>query len=566
MALTKVFGTETEYGISLPNSDRLSANAMELVQLARETLAVPSMENPQNRERLDLLLKHEGSRSRSQIDSFLDRLRLRGRRRRNQRQGEEQEELFRIVGLSGSMLPNGARFYVDMGHPEYSTPECTSARELVAWYRAGDLLVDAGRRALEEKMQVTVEVHKDNSDRAGHSYAAHENYCVDPGTFEELITPSPKSRILETFFVTRQIVVGAGKVGCEEEHDNRRSSLRWLDDEEYGDHPAHCPYPYQLSQRADFINARLGEDTTYRRGIINTRDRPYADATRFRRLHVIVGDANICDVAFWLKIGLTAMVLKMLEDDFPASVGSPLCTPLHDGVAAIRAISHDPTLTVPVSLQDGRHVTALDIQREFHALLARYFADAAVPTKEERDLLDEFSRVLDFLGDLPNHRDDLVGTLDWATKQVLLEELCERGFSWDDPRMRVRDARYHDVNPAVGLRQWLDDNGYLRRLASDEEIARALVTPPESTRAYLRGRCIAEFSSALRGAQWEYLFFDAGDAQEHSSDTEEVIALSDPLRGNADEVREALDTAKNPVQLLRFLKEAGITVRQGSRW
>lgn len=545
MALPKVFGTETEYGFYIParsdNDSLYRSPAEKLVARAIAAVNTPSIENAFDREQLDVLLKRESAGSLGRIKRFLEKLRTRA----DQGDDDKENELFRIVGLSGSMLANGARFYVDMGHPEYSTPECTSARELIAWYRAGDILVELGRRALEQELNLEVQVHKDNSDRAGHSYAAHENYLTDPATFNDLMTESPRGVMFETFLATRQLFAGAGKAGCEDEKVRRR-------------------YRYQLSQRADFISVRWGDDTTHRRSIVNTRDRAYADRVRFRRLHVIVGDANICDTALWLKVGITAMVLKMLEDDFPALVGSPLLVPLRNSVSAIKEISRNPQLNARVAFEDGRYATALDIQREFHSLLARYFAEAAAPNQEEQELLAEFGRVLDALGDLPNREDDLVGVLDWVTKKILLEELRGRGIAWDDPRMRIRDELYHNVNPDVGLWRWLEDSGYLKRLVSDEEIRSALVNPPENTRAYLRGRCIAKFSSALRGAQWEYLFLSPDGSRSRSRSTQ--VLIDDPFCGNAAQVAAAIDAAESPAELLVFLADAGITVKPWEGW
>ncbi|MGH9296274.1 MAG: proteasome accessory factor PafA2 family protein, partial [Acidimicrobiales bacterium] len=250
--------------------------------------------------------------------------------------------------LVNAVLTNGARYYVDHAHPEFSTPECADPLELVRFDRAGELVLrrsmEAAGRTLAPGEEIIV--HKNNSDGKGNSYGCHENYLVDRQV--------PFSRIVQRLtphFVTRQIFCGAGKVGRED-----------------GTEPDGPPVHYQISQRADFFEEEVGLETTLKRPIINTRDEPHADPQKYRRLHVIVGDANLSEICTFLKVGSTAVVLAMIEDDFDAGRDLTLACP----VPAIRAVSHDPGLGYRVELASGERLTAIELQWELYGLARKY--------------------------------------------------------------------------------------------------------------------------------------------------------------------------------------------------
>src|SRR5205823_4621226 len=286
------------------------------------------------------------------------------------------------LGLANVILPNGARYYVDHAHPEYSTPECITPRDLVVHDKAGERILE---RSLQEVQQILppgqrLNIYKNNSDGKGNSYGTHENYLVD--------RQIPFARIvhdLTPFFVTRQIFTGAGKLGMEGQHGER-------------------PVAYQLTQRADFFETEVGLETTLKRPIINTRDEPHADPERYRRLHVIVGDANLCEVALFLKLGTTSIVLKMIEDAFLPDFS------LVNPVAAIHDVSRDVSLTTQVSLTDGRKMTALQLQWEYLEL-ARKYVDREDDTSENREVVERWEGVLRGLESDPR---TLSGQLDWV--------------------------------------------------------------------------------------------------------------------------------------------------------
>src|SRR3954465_10278194 len=314
MAIPKVIGTETEYGISAVGSPDFNP-------VLSSSLLITSFAGSLRRIRWDY----------EQESPLRD---ARGFEPVQVREPPEED-----LGLANVILPNGARYYVDHAHPEYSTPECAGPHDLVVHDKAGERILE---RSLEELHRVLppgqrVAIYKNNSDGKGNSYGTHENYLVDRAT--------PFARIardLTPFFVSRQVFTGAGKVGVEGAWDDRGEPI------------------YQLTQRADFFEAEVGLETTLKRPIINTRDEPHADPEKYRRLHVIVGDANMCEVSTFLKLGTTALVLKMVEDGFltvDLSVDMP--------VATLRAISHDPSCKHLLSLRDGRKMTAVQLQMEY---------------------------------------------------------------------------------------------------------------------------------------------------------------------------------------------------------
>jgi proteasome accessory factor A len=418
--------------------------------------------------------------------------------------------------LVNAVLTNGARYYVDHAHPEYSTPECADVRECVVYDKAGERILARSMEAAAAVLPAgqDVVVYKNNSDRKGNSYGTHENYLMDRSV--------PFARIVQyvlPHFVTRQVYCGAGKVGSEASS----SSTTGVE--------------FQLSQRADFFEEEVGLETTLKRPIVNTRDEPHADAQKYRRLHVIVGDANLCEVATYLKLGTTALVLAMIEDDFIGDVDLSLA----NSVQAIRRISYDVGLSEPVELADGRRMTAVQVQWELFDLARKYAEDRgldAVGHDVGTDVLDRWEATLTALETDPL---SLSGQLDWVAKLTLLDAYRSRsGLSWDDHKMAAMDLQYHDVRPGRSLFAKLATE----RLSTDEEVERAVTEPPPDTRAYFRGRCLQRWASSIAAANWDSLVFDLG------SDPLRRVPMMEPLRGTAAHVDALLETCSTPAELL----------------
>lgn len=371
---------------------------------------------------------------------------------------------------SDRVLTNGARLYNDHGHPEYATPECTSIRELIAHDRAGERWM---QRLAEKRMKqlggTLVAMYKNNTDFHGASYGTHESYL----TRREV----PFDQLLEDilpFFVTRQIFAGAGKVGMENT-------------------PGGAFVPFQLSQRADFFSTIASVDTLYNRPIVNTRDEPHADARRFRRLHVICGDANFCEVATLLKVGTTLLILRLIEQGLV-----PKGIALRDPVEAIKKISRDQSLKWVVERHSGGTIGAVELQREYLSAAKTHLAGLS----PESDLvLVEWEQVLDRLESDPL---SLADTLDWVAKRTMLDEFRElEGLEWNDPYLQSLDLEYHNVDPGAGLYYGLEQEEKIRRVVTEEEIVTALTHPPAgSPRAIVRGMAVQAFPEAVKSVSW----------------------------------------------------------------
>lgn len=492
MAIPKVVGTETEYGIA-------GTGAADFNPVLASSQLIATFAGALRRIRWDY----------EQESPLRD---ARGFEPVQVREPAEED-----VGLANVILPNGARYYVDHAHPEYSTPECASARELVVHDKAGERILE---RSLEEFHAVMPEgyhlqIYKNNSDGKGNSYGTHENYLVDRATpFSSIV------RDLTPFFVTRQVFTGAGKLGAEAPWDER------------GRHR------YQLSQRADFFEAEVGLETTLKRPIINTRDEPHADPEKYRRLHVIVGDANLCEVATFLKVGTTALVLKMIEDEYLPDLS------LANPVAALHEVSRDITCTREIALADGRRMTAVQVQWEYLERAAKY-VEQEDPSPENEEIVRRWEEVLTGLetDPLSLHRQ-----LDWVAKYRLLEAYRERdGLEWSDPKLRLIDLQYHDVRRDRGLYHRLVAAGKVERLVTDAEIERAVLEPPEDTRAFFRGRCIERFREHIAAASWDSIIFDVG------REALQRVPMREPLRGTRRHVAELLERARDPATLLELL-------------
>ena len=418
-------------------------------------------------------------------------------------------------GLVNTVLTNGARLYVDHAHPEYSSPECYDPLEAALYDKAGELvLAEAAAKAqhlFPESQRLMI--HKNNSDGKGNSYGAHENVLVSRSVpFGDLV------RYLTGFLVSRQIFTGSGKVGSE----NGRP-----------------PVPFQITQRADFFEEQVGLETTLKRPIINTRDEPHAEPASYRRLHVIIGDANLSETQTFLKLGSLSMFLAALE-----AGALPGAVALADPVESVWKVSHDPSLRYAIPLADGGTITALDLQWRYLDWVER-FAEAQGVDDVHRRLLDTWVAILADLERDPLHTAD---RLDWTAKLRLLEGYRGRdGLPWDDAKLRLLDLQYHDVNPARGLYHRLVVSGGMVRLFTEEEIERAAAQPPERTRAYFRGRCVERFPDDVVAANWDSMIFDVG------GETLRRVPMMEPLRGGKDRVADLIDGSASAAELVNAL-------------
>ncbi|TMK68075.1 MAG: proteasome accessory factor PafA2, partial [Actinobacteria bacterium] len=296
---------------------------------------------------------------------------------------------------------------------------------------------------------------------------------------------------------------------------------------------------YQLSQRADFFEAEVGLETTLKRPIINTRDEPHADPDKYRRLHVIIGDANMSEVATYLKLGTTAIVLKMIEDEYLPDLT------MANPVAALHEVSRDLSCTAQLRLADGRRLKAVEIQWEYLER-ARKYVEQEDDTPDNRDVLQRWENVLSALESDPL---SLQRELDWVAKYRLLESYRERdGLAWSDPKLRLIDLQYHDIRTDKGLYYRMAATGKVDRLVSDQEIEQAVMEPPDDTRAYFRGRCIARYPDAIAAASWDSMIFDTG------KEALQRIPMREPLRGTREHVAGLLDRAPDAASLVDLLQ------------
>ncbi len=423
------------------------------------------------------------------------------------------------VHLVNAVLSNGARYYVDHAHPEMSTPECASPLELVLYDKAGEEIV---RRSLALANSYypgegQLSVHKNNSDGKGNSYGCHENYLMDRNT--------PFARIAQqvtAHFVTRIIYTGAGKVGEEVRSGGEAAN-------------------FQLSQRAEFFEEEIGLETTLKRPIVNTRDEPHADPRRFRRLHVIVGDANLSEVATFLKVGTTALVLALIEEGRLDGAGLLLENP----VQALHQVSRDIGLARTVELVDGRYLRPIDIQWELYRFAREYADDGGLEVLGDedagKDLLRRWESCLAVLEEDPMQ---LANVLDWVAKLQAVEGYMQRhGLDWQDPKLKAIDLQYHDIDPAKSLYTRLR----MERLVDSEAVAVAVACPPASTRAYFRGMCLTRFPENVASANWDSIVFDLGEGPLRK------VPMTDPLKGTALHTENLIGQASSVEDLIERL-------------
>ena len=435
------------------------------------------------------------------------------------------------VLMANSVLTNGARFYVDHAHPEVSTPECLTPTEVVLYDRAAEEIVRTSLDRANQRLgdSVTLLAHKNNSDGKGNSYGCHENYLVSRDTpFGYLAT------CISTHFVTRQIFCGAGKVGVE----MPREGEAWV--------------PFQLSQRADFFEEPIGLETTIRRPIVNTRDEPHCDPERWRRLHVIVGDANMSEFATFVKVGSTALILAVIEDGrFPENLW------IDDSVTHIRRVSHDPTLQHVIPVADGRNLTALQIQRELWQVVREWLNSGNVdPTEGDADrVMEIWLTMLDGLDADPL---TVAHLIDWVAKKRLIDAMSLRhNLSVEHPKLRVIDLQYHDMR----VEKCLALKSGLATMFDQEDVLRAMTEPPATTRAYFRGECIRRWPDQVVSANWDSVVFDSGEPQLQR------VPMMDPLKGTLKHVGQLLNSVDTVKQLLDALGAESVEgVIEDSGW
>ncbi len=506
MTVRRVMGTEVEYGVSVPGQP--AANAMllsaQVVNAYASTLS--------------------GGRARRATWDFEEESPLRDARGFELGGGvpggvaQEFVEAEDDAGMANVILPNGARLYVDHAHPEYSTPEVTSPFDAVRFDKAGErVMAEAASRAARlPGVTGPINLYKNNTDNKGASYGSHENYLMNRATpFVSIV------RHLVPFFVSRQVVCGAGRVGIGQ--DGRTPG-------------------FQISQRADFFEVEVGLETTLKRPIINTRDEPHADADRYRRLHVIIGDANLAEIATYLKMGTTALVLAMVEDGFlpdDLTVAQP--------VRELHAVSHDAGLTHEIRLADGRRLTAVQLQGEYLDRSRKYVDDRYGDDADEqtRDVLARWEAVL---GQLAVDPMSLADQLDWVAKLRLLNGYRDRdGLDWDSPRLQLIDLQYADVRPEKGLYHRLVARGAMQTLLDPGAAEAAMTTPPDDTRAFFRGECLRRYGSSVAAASWDSVIFDVG--------RESLVRVPtlEPLRGTRAHVGELLDRCPTAASLIDAL-------------
>ncbi len=397
------------------------------------------------------------------------------------------------------VLTNGSRFYNDHTHPEYSTPECANIFDLVAHDRAGEYIVAECARLRNKALgEDSIQLFKNNTDYIGHSYGTHDNYLIPRAlSFQQWVDG------LVPFLVTRQLYAGSGKVGTECKELAPFEKL-------------------QLSQRADFIECLLSIETMTQRPIVNTRDEPHAASDKYRRLHLILGDANMSPYATALKVGTTQLVLTLIGEDKLGAVPE-LSEPVWD----IKEVSRDLTGTIPLKRKNGKFISPLEIQ-EFYLEKAQAFCSGQ---REDWDwILKEWERTLN---DLKNFPEKLSDRIDWAIKKELFGEFMEaENLGWDDPWMKSLDLEYHNIDPERGLFRGLEEEGRIPQFFPEEKVTQAMDAPPDGSRAMIRGKAVEHCADSIKNIHWTGVEYKDGSY----SDLTRVITT--------EEVYEALKLEK----------------------
>ena len=502
--MARFIGSETEYGISTPSAPLLSP----IVTSTHAVVAYSTARGfGEHRVRWDY----------EQESPLRD---IRGFDLRRYHQAPVVDPY--AIGVANVFVPNGARFYVDHAHPEYSSPEVTNAWDAMVYDAAGDhILMQAvsdvagfssqGRSVLDGHDPCPqLKIYKNNVDGKGASYGAHENYRYARGTDFDVL-----AQALIPFFVCRQIIIGAGRVGIGQQ----------------GNKPG-----FQISQRADYIEQEISLETTLNRGIINTRDEPHTDADEWGRLHVIIGDANMSQTANFLKFGMTSLVLDAIEAGVDFTEFK-----LKNAVAEVSRVSHDLSLTHQLTLANGTTLTALDILQGYHDKVIEF-----VHTEIDQKVVDLWAEVLKLLAQDPLSTSHL---LDWTAKLSLIRSFEARGLAIDDPKISLIDLQYSDIDPRKSLYHALVAKDRLRTLCSKEEVARAATTPPKDSRAYFRGRVMDKFGNDVLAANWESLIVQSSESGAFRIHTSALDTLTQA------EIGEVVESASSMDALLQGLRE-----------
>ena len=482
-----LLGMETEYGIireDMENSDPVE-ESMKLLQACKRKSVSGKWAYSQENSHLDMRgFKVNSLAQDEEEDAFC---------------AEDRKRPYSYLDMKcDRVLTNGGRFYNDHTHPEYSTPECRSVLSVVAHDVAGERIVaecvDHRNRELGGK---SLQVFKNNTDYSGHSYGTHDNYLFPRETpFEDLV------KGLTPFLVTRQLYAGAGKVGSESVRDFKG---------------------LQLAQRSDFIETVLSIETMTNRPLINTRDEPHAVSSRYRRLHLILGDANMSAYATALKVGSTLLVLNLIAngEKFPG-------LELADPVADVSRVSLDKTAVL--QRKNSGTVSALEIQEAYLEAAEKTF------TGKDREwdwVLNEWKKTLD---ELRNSPEKLSDRIDWAIKEKLFTEFMQsEGLDWEDPLLKSLDLEYHNLDPDRGLYRGLEQEGDVYSLLSEDEILRAVESPPIGTRAQIRGQAVEHGAENIKRIHWTGVEFENG----------EILDLTGII--SSEEVEEVLNTSKQLV-------------------
>jgi len=466
-AFIPLLGLETEYGIireDLENSDPVEESMKLLKSCAQKSVF--------------------GKWTYSQENSHQD---MRGFRVNSLAQDEEEDAFcaedrkrpYSYLEMKcDRVLANGARFYNDHTHPEYSTPECNSLFSLVAHDVAGERIVAESTKLRNQELgEKVVQVFKNNTDYSGHSYGTHDNYLFPRSTPFDLLVKG-----LLPFLVTRQLYAGAGKVGSE---NPKTADYKGL----------------QLAQRSDFIEKVLSIETMTQRPIINTRDEPHASRNQYRRLHLIMGDANMSAYATALKVGSTMLVLDLIASG-AALPDIELKSPVED----VLQISQEQNRNATLQRVSGGSITALEIQESYLDTVAQNFSGK---DKESTWIIQEWKRTLD---ELKHHPEKLSDRIDWAIKEKLFTEFMEaENMGWDDPLLQSLDLEYHNLDPDRGLYRGLEQEKEVYSLLNEKEISRAIEFPPEGTRAKIRGEAVRRESEKIKSIHWTGIEFENGD-------------------------------------------------------
>jgi proteasome accessory factor A len=420
--------------------------------------------------------------------------------------------------MINTVLSNGSRYYVDHAHPEYSSPECATIRDAVLFDVAGEFILRESMNKANERLPqgVRIDLYKNNSDGKGNSYGCHENYLVD-----RQLPFAKLAAFITTHFVTRQVFCGSGKVG----HETPTGVV-----DQSG---------FQISQRSDFFEELVGLETTMKRPIVNTRDEPHCDAQKYRRLHVIVGDANMSQFATYLKLGSTALVLSMIEDGvFPQHL--LIAHPVH----AIKQISRDVTMSEQVLMADGSRMTALAIQSELCAAVRGYVESSAYCGLTNDEALDVLLNWEQTLLDLSTQPQSLVKKIDWIAKLQLIDGTRKRhSLSDSDSRLKAIDLMYHSLDPKVCLATKLN----LMNMFDEKAIADAAQQPPDTTRAFFRGRVVDKWFDHIVNANWDSIVFDVANRPLQK------VYMNEPLKGTRELTESIINSSTTVDELLALL-------------